>query len=195
MYFYVFLSEKDGQFYTGYTHNVKRRFSDHKIGLVASTKYRRPLRLIYFEACVSQNDALRREKYLKYGNGKIYLRNRLKHYFDPTGLSSTMRWYWACPIGFLVLKGQEGRSASLRYWVGKRLCQWSIRSETLNIFDIDGERKLIRVANAKGGKDRYTLLSDKLLIDLRLYFFNTDLRYIYLMGQKAGSIQVPVFWM
>jgi len=84
-YVYVLLSEKDGNFYTGYTHDINIRLANHNNGLVKSTKFRRPLRLIYFEACLSQQDATRREKYLKSGNGKIYLRNRLKDYFDPTG--------------------------------------------------------------------------------------------------------------
>ena len=84
-YVYVLLSEKDGNFYTGYTQDINNRLASHNNGLVKSTKYRRPLQLIYFEGCISQKDATRREKYLKSGNGKIYLRNRLKNYFDPTG--------------------------------------------------------------------------------------------------------------
>jgi putative endonuclease len=84
-YVYVLLSEKDGNFYTGYTHDIEERLLNHNNGLVKSTKYRRPFHLIYFEACLSQQDATRREKYLKSGNGKIYVRNRLRHYFDPTG--------------------------------------------------------------------------------------------------------------
>ncbi len=86
-YFYIYVLEsgKDGNFYTGYTHDINIRLAKHNNGLVKSTKYRRPLQLIYFEGCLSQKDATRREKYLKSGNGKIYLRNRLKDYIDPTG--------------------------------------------------------------------------------------------------------------
>ena len=84
-YVYVLLSEKDGNFYTGYTKNLDSRVAKHDKGLVKSTKFRRPLQLIYFEGCLSQKDATRREKYLKSGNGKTYLRNRLKDHFDPTG--------------------------------------------------------------------------------------------------------------
>ena len=84
-YVYVLLSEKDNLFYTGYTNNLEKRISDHNEGLVYSTKYRRPLNLIYFEGCLNQQDATRREKYLKSGNGKIYLRSRLQNYFNPTG--------------------------------------------------------------------------------------------------------------
>ena len=46
------------------------------------------------------------------------------------------------------------------------------RGELLNlkIGDIDSKRMLIRVENAKGNKDRYTLLSQTALTDLRVYF-------------------------
>ena len=84
-YVYVLLSEKDNLMYTGYTSNLKNRLNLHNEGRVSSTKYRRPLKLIYFEGCINQQDATRREKYLKSGNGKIYLRNRLSHYSNPTG--------------------------------------------------------------------------------------------------------------
>jgi len=83
MYFYVYvlISEKDGNFYTGYTNNIKSRIHLHNNGEVMSTKNRRPLKLIYWEGCLNQQDATRREKYLKSGNGKIYLKNRLRNYF------------------------------------------------------------------------------------------------------------------
>ena len=88
MYYYVYilLSEKDGLFYTGYTANLRRRIEEHAQGKVFSTKNRLPIKLIYWEGCLNQQDATRREKYLKSGSGKIYLRNRLSHYFsNPTG--------------------------------------------------------------------------------------------------------------
>ena len=40
----------------------------------------------------------------------------------------------------------------------------------LRIKDIDPERMMIRVERGKGGKDRYTILSKKLLTELRLYW-------------------------
>ena len=84
-YVYVLLSAKDNEMYTGYTSDLKSRMKCHEDGLVTSTKHRRPLHLLYFEGCLNQQDATRREKYLKSGNGKIYLRNRLSHFFNPTG--------------------------------------------------------------------------------------------------------------
>lgn len=84
-YVYVLQSQKDGMMYTGYTGDLKNRLNMHESGQVKSTMYRRPLKLIYFEECLDQQDATRREKYLKSGNGKIYLKNRLKNTFNPTG--------------------------------------------------------------------------------------------------------------
>ena len=79
-YTYVLKSELDGNFYTGYTQDLNRRFEEHNNGKVKSTKDRRPLFLIYFEACLNQQDAIHREKYLKSFHGKMFLRNRLKSY-------------------------------------------------------------------------------------------------------------------
>lgn len=83
-YTYVLLSERDGMFYTGSTRDLRKRIRNHQNGEVRSTSYRRPLRLIYFEACVSASDAFRRERFLKTGKGKRYLRNRLVDFLAET---------------------------------------------------------------------------------------------------------------
>jgi len=87
MYYYVYilLSERDNLFYTGYTSDLRNRLAMHNEGKVSSTAKRRPLKLIYFEGCLNQQDATRREKYLKSGNGKIYIKSRLRNFFNPTG--------------------------------------------------------------------------------------------------------------
>ena len=79
-YTYVLRSLKDGKFYVGFTKDLKLRFEQHNNGLVESTKPRRPLILIYYEACLDKNDATRREKYLKTYHGKMFLKRRLKSY-------------------------------------------------------------------------------------------------------------------
>ena len=81
-YVYVLISRKDGQFYTGSTNALKRRLQEHNAGRVNSTKNRIPLDLIYYEACVNESDAWRREKYLKSGMGKRYLQNRLRDHLE-----------------------------------------------------------------------------------------------------------------
>ena len=80
-YTYVLLSDADGKLYTGYTKNLKLRFEQHTEGKVPATKNRRPLKLIYYEACLNQEDATRREKYFKTYKGRIFIKNRLKSYF------------------------------------------------------------------------------------------------------------------
>ena len=79
-YVYVLKSEKDHGFYVGYTADLKKRVGLHNHGQVASTKNRRPLALVYYEASLNREDALHREKYLKTSYGKRYIRNRLKNF-------------------------------------------------------------------------------------------------------------------
>jgi len=74
-------SIKDKDFYTGCTKNLKLRFEQHNKGVVESTRDRGPFNLVYHEACLHQDDAFRREKYLKSNFGKKYLKSRLKSYF------------------------------------------------------------------------------------------------------------------
>jgi len=52
-YVYVLQSLENNKFYTGYAKNLKLRFELHQQGKVKSTKNRRPLRLIYAEACLN----------------------------------------------------------------------------------------------------------------------------------------------
>lgn len=79
-YVYVLKSNKDNKFYTGYTKDLKLRFELHQKGKIYSTKNRKPMKLIYYEACLSQKDATHREKYLKTFYGKMFIKNRLKSY-------------------------------------------------------------------------------------------------------------------
>jgi len=76
----VLQSIKDKDFYTGFTKNLKLRFEQHNKGQVESTKERCPFKLIYYEACLAEIDAKKREKYLKSYNGKMFLKKRLKSY-------------------------------------------------------------------------------------------------------------------
>jgi len=77
-YVYILFSEKDKQLYTGFTPDLKSRYKAHRNGFVKSTKFRRPLKLIYYEAYNKELDARRREKYLKGGNGRDILKIQLK---------------------------------------------------------------------------------------------------------------------
>ncbi len=84
-YTYVLISLKDKHLYTGSTNDLRKRLMEHNSGKVFSTKYRCPFELIYYEACLNAQDARSREKYLKTGMGKRYLKNRLKRFLSLTG--------------------------------------------------------------------------------------------------------------
>lgn len=64
-YVYVLKSLKDKQCYIGSTNDLRKRFKEHNNGLAKSTKPRRPLELIYYEAYKSEKDARKRESNLK----------------------------------------------------------------------------------------------------------------------------------
>jgi len=84
-YVYVLQSKNDNKWYTGCTEDLRKRFKLHNENKVFSTKGRSPFNLIYYEACVDRHDAFTREKYLKTGMGKRYLKNRLKRFLVLTG--------------------------------------------------------------------------------------------------------------
>jgi putative endonuclease len=81
IYVYVLRSISDRQLYTGCSRDLRARLDLHCAGKVSSTKERRPLELIYYEACLNEQDAFRREKYLKTTYGKRYIKSRCKNYF------------------------------------------------------------------------------------------------------------------
>jgi len=81
-YVYILLSLKDYQFYTGTTKNLDRRVKEHVNGRNISTKYRRPLKLIYYEAYLLKEDADAREKYLKTSMGRRVIRKQLANYIE-----------------------------------------------------------------------------------------------------------------
>jgi len=84
-YTYLLKSKIDGHWYTGYTSDLRKRLREHNEGKNTSTKYRDPFELLYYEACINEEDAKAREKYLKSGMGKRYLKNRLKRFLFLTG--------------------------------------------------------------------------------------------------------------
>lgn len=79
-YTYVLESMKDKNYYIGYTNNLRRRLEEHKKGRCFATKFRIPFRLVYFEGCIDEKDAKRREHYLKTTQGRRFLGLRLLEY-------------------------------------------------------------------------------------------------------------------
>ncbi len=89
-YTYILKSKKNGKMYTGFTKDLRKRFSEHNDGTSRYTKGRGPFELIYYEACLNEYDARSREKYLKSGKGKRYIKSRLKRFlFVRDAISST----------------------------------------------------------------------------------------------------------
>jgi putative endonuclease len=84
-YVYILQSLTDNKLYTGATDNLQNRLKQHNNNQVVSTKNRGPFTLIYYEACNNQQDSYAREKYLKSGMGKRYIKNRLKRFLTLTG--------------------------------------------------------------------------------------------------------------
>ena len=81
-YTYILQSLKDKRFYTGFTNDLRKRVNENSKGFNISTKYRRPMKLVYYEACLNEDDARQRERTLKSGKGKKYITMRLKKYFS-----------------------------------------------------------------------------------------------------------------
>ena len=78
-YCYILYSLKDKGLYIGYTENLILRLTSHAKGHVASTKFRRPIRLIHYEYFINGKDAKMREKFLKSGFGREQLNLILKN--------------------------------------------------------------------------------------------------------------------
>lgn len=77
---YIIKSKKDGELYFGYTSDLRKRFKKHNLGLVPSTKSRKPFSLVYYEAYASRQDATHREHNLKLRAKALkQLKNRIKN--------------------------------------------------------------------------------------------------------------------
>jgi putative endonuclease len=87
-YVYVLYSTFDHGMYIGYSANLRRRLGEHRLGLSAATRHRRPWRLAYCEPYLDPNDAISRERFLKSGAGRTYLKGECRHFFASNPLRS-----------------------------------------------------------------------------------------------------------
>ena len=76
-YYTYVLKCADHEWYIGFTENIGSRLKEHRNGKVTATINRRPLELVYYEACLSMTLAMHRERQLKTGFGRAYLKRRL----------------------------------------------------------------------------------------------------------------------
>jgi len=83
MYYVYLLEESDKKgWYIGYTADLRRRFAQHNSSNGAKTTRNKKWKLIYYEAYQNKNDAEGRERYLKSGSGRKYLKKQLKNYLE-----------------------------------------------------------------------------------------------------------------
>ncbi len=84
MFFYTYaLVCKGGNsrsFYIGYCRDIEERIQQHMRGEVFATKKFDSIELVYYEACISKTDAIKRELQLKTGFGRGYIKKRLESY-------------------------------------------------------------------------------------------------------------------
>ena len=76
-YVYVLKSESDGRLYIGSSADPDVRLSSHNAGRVKSTKRYRPWRRIHLEELLDRDTAQRRERYLKSGWGRQWLKKNI----------------------------------------------------------------------------------------------------------------------
>ena len=81
-YTYVLRSKKKGKLYTGHTEDLKRRLLQHntennkkKFGCVNG-----PWELMLFDVFSTRSEAMKREKFLKSGKGREYIKERLRRF-------------------------------------------------------------------------------------------------------------------
>ncbi len=75
---YVLHSEKFDKTYKGLTNNIERRLKEHNSKQQKSTKAFAPWKLIYKEEVKTRLEAREREKYLKSGIGRDFIKTIIK---------------------------------------------------------------------------------------------------------------------
>ncbi len=85
MFYFVYLLENqnDKSWYIGMTSDLKQRIKEHQSGKGGrTTKLKKNWKLIYFEGYLIKQDASGREKFLKSGSGRKYLKKQLQNSFS-----------------------------------------------------------------------------------------------------------------
>ena len=77
-YVYILKSRKNNKKYIGYTgRDIALRLKEHNAGCNEWTRLNRPFDLIYYEEYGDESFARKREKFLKSGHGRIFLKSKL----------------------------------------------------------------------------------------------------------------------
>lgn len=88
---YILFSEKDFLLYIGFTTNIENRIVAHNAGQTKSTAPRRPLKLIFCEYYLFEEDARRRELYFKTNMGKKALKLMLNRSLEKLGYKAMQK--------------------------------------------------------------------------------------------------------
>ena len=73
---YVLKSLKSGIHYYGSTSDLKKRLKNHNAGKSKFTKGHRPWEIIYSEKYDTRTEAIKRERFFKSIDGKIWLKGK-----------------------------------------------------------------------------------------------------------------------
>ena len=76
-YVYVLESVSSGRLYTGHTMNIDQRVNQHNSGMSRYTRGRGPWRLMFYEEFATRGEAVTRERFLKTGRGRDWIKSRL----------------------------------------------------------------------------------------------------------------------
>jgi len=76
LWYVYFLELSSGDIYVGSTNDLRRRFSSHQEGSVASTRKYLPVILCSYIAVMDEATARGLERYFKSGSGKAFAKKR-----------------------------------------------------------------------------------------------------------------------
>lgn len=80
---YLLENQNDKSWYIGFTSDLKKRIKDHQNGRGGkTTKSKSGWKLIYFEFYLNKKDAVGREKFLKSGSGRNYIKKQIRNYLN-----------------------------------------------------------------------------------------------------------------
>jgi putative endonuclease len=190
-YTYLLQSLKDKKWYTGYTDDLRKRFNLHNLGKVESTKNRKPFKLLYYEACLTKGDAMAREKYLKSGPGKRYLKNRLKRFLSLTG--------WTPLVFILILIGvafshdaSAGTIIKAPSYLG--LNNGLVRYWTFDAQDIHGSQATDRVGIQNATLTGTRPVTGKIGQGIELYRGDSSIDYGFLpLEYSIGTLSMWIY--
>ncbi len=74
---YVLRSKSTGKLYIGQSNNLERRLLEHQSGIARYTRGRGPWELIFTETHANRGEAMRKEQFLKSGQGRAFLKDLL----------------------------------------------------------------------------------------------------------------------